>query len=123
MWNFPVYAVDLAVEERTAGGGAGLLNVNTATWEQIDALPPISTTVAKAVVTYRETYGAFQKVDDLVKVKGIGAATLKKVAPLVTVAATDGKREFYVIASVTYATVACHVTSAASGPRPRTTVY
>lgn len=115
VWNFPVYGVELAVEERTAGGGAGLLNVNTATWEQIDALAPISTTVAKAVVTYRETYGAFQKVDDLIKVKGIGAATLKKVAPLVTVAATDGKREFYVIASVTYATDGVDVTHIDNG--------
>ncbi|MBD90096.1 MAG: topoisomerase [Deltaproteobacteria bacterium] len=62
-----------------------LLNVNTASSDQLQALPGIGPKKADAIVSYRSANGPFQQVDDLVQVKGIGPKTLDKLRPLVTV--------------------------------------
>ena len=103
VWNFPVLAAMVEVDETTVGGGAGLLNVNTASVEAIDALPYLSTEVAEAVVAYRTDVRPFQSVDELVEVDGIGDATLAKIRALVSVqdsAATE--RTFEVTATVSF---------------------
>jgi competence protein ComEA len=67
----------------TASGGAtasgAKVSVNTATVEQLDAVPSITPTVAKAIVEYRTKNGPFKRLDDLDNVKGIGSATLAKI--------------------------------------------
>jgi competence ComEA-like helix-hairpin-helix protein len=104
VWNFPVYAADLeVVEEGGAPGADGKINVNTSSVAEIDALSAISTTVAKAVVAYREANGPFQKLEDLMKVKGIKTATFGKIKDLVTIEVV-GNRTFLVSATMTFAT-------------------
>lgn len=61
------------------------LDVNAATEEQLDALPGIGPSKAKAIVDYREAHGAFAVVDDLLNVRGIGTAILEKLRPLIIV--------------------------------------
>lgn len=57
--------------------GAGMVNINTATAEEIaDALKGIGLSKAQAIVEYRESHGAFQHIDELVNVKGIGLRTV-----------------------------------------------
>ena len=63
----------------------GPLNLNTATLEQLDALPGIGPTTAKAIVDERERRGSFSSVDDLLDVRGIGPAKLEAIRELVTV--------------------------------------
>jgi len=55
------------------------VNINHASVEVLDqALEGIGAQKAQAIVDYRETNGPFLSVDDLVKVKGIGAGTLER---------------------------------------------
>lgn len=57
---------------------AGEVNVNIADAETIAAeLKGIGLSKARAIVEYREQHGAFETVDDLVKVKGIGSKTVE----------------------------------------------
>jgi competence protein ComEA len=68
-----------------ATGASGPINVNTATAEQLEALPGIGPTLAAAIVQERERNGAFRSVDDLDRVPGIGAGRLAQLHDLVTV--------------------------------------
>ena len=60
-----------------------LLNINTASAEELQTLPNIGVQVAQRIVDYRTQHGKFANVDALQKVKGIGAKTLEKLRPLV----------------------------------------
>ena len=62
-----------------------LINLNTATSEQLQTLPRIGPAMARRIIKYRETYGGFSSVDDLTNVKGIGEKTLEKIRHLVIV--------------------------------------
>lgn len=60
-----------------------LLNINTASVEELQILPGIGVQMAQRIVDHRERHGKFASVGDLQKVKGIGAKTLEKLKPLV----------------------------------------
>jgi competence protein ComEA len=68
-----------------ATGAAGPIDVNTATADQLEALPGIGPTLAAAIVQERERNGAFRSVDDLNRVPGIGEGRLAQLQGLVTV--------------------------------------
>lgn len=58
---------------------AGVTNLNTADAETLTrVLTGIGATKARAIVEYRDAHGPFTSVDELLEVKGIGAATLEK---------------------------------------------
>ena len=63
----------------------GVVNLNTATEEQLQMLPGIGPAKAERVVAYRTQRGKFQRVQDLRRVKGFGYKTLKKLEPHLTV--------------------------------------
>lgn len=65
---------------------AAALNINTATREQLIALDGINPIMATAIVTYRESTGPFQSVDELTKVPGIEAGTVERLRDRITVA-------------------------------------
>ena len=62
------------------------LNLNTATVAQLEALPGIGTRVAQRIVDFRTKNGSFKKVEDLMKVQGIGERSFLKLKPLISVA-------------------------------------
>lgn len=62
-----------------------VINLNTATLEELDALPGIGETTANAILAYRDENGPFQSVEDLLNVEGIGERTLERLRPLITV--------------------------------------
>lgn len=64
---------------------AEVINLNTATVQQLDALPGVGPATAAAVVAWRDANGKFTSVDQLAEVDGIGPARLKKLRPLVRV--------------------------------------
>lgn len=68
-----------------------LLDFNTATVEQLEELPEIGPTTAKAIVRFREKSGPLRRVEDLLAVRGITKRRLEKIRPLVTV--TPAKRD------------------------------
>lgn len=58
---------------------AGPVDVNTASAEQLsESLQGVGPQKAAAIVAYREQHGPFRSLDDLTKVKGIGASLLEK---------------------------------------------
>jgi competence protein ComEA len=61
------------------------VNVNAATAAQIAYLPRIGPTVAARVVDYRKAHGPFQRVEDLMEVKGIGEKLFLTIKPYVAV--------------------------------------
>lgn len=73
---------------QTAAAGdvapAGPVDLNTATVDQLDALPGVGPTTAAAIVAHREANGPFATVDDLEAVRGIGPAKLDAIRELVT---------------------------------------
>jgi len=66
---------------------AGTLDLNRATEADLDALPGIGPSKAKAIVAHRDKIGGFRRVDQLLDVKGIGPKVFERLSPLVHVAA------------------------------------
>jgi competence protein ComEA len=67
------------------GAPAGLININTATATDLEALSGIGEVLAATIVEYRTTNGPFTAVDDLLDVSGIGPATLDEIRDQITV--------------------------------------
>lgn len=63
----------------------GLININTATQEELESLPSIGEVRAQAIITYREEHGGFRTIDELKEVSGIGDKIFADIAPHVTV--------------------------------------
>ena len=64
---------------------AGLVNLNTATVEQLQTLPGVGPVLAQRIVDYRDQHGGFKTVADLRKVTGIGDARYNDLKTRVTV--------------------------------------
>ncbi len=62
------------------------LNLNTATVEELQKLPGIGPTTAKAIVRFRERSGPFRRVEDLLAIRGITKRKLEKLRPYVRIA-------------------------------------
>jgi competence protein ComEA len=73
-----------AVGEKGSAPGE-LVDLNTATVEQLDALPGVGPVTAAAIVAWRDANGSFAGVDQLGEVDGIGPARLEKLRALVRV--------------------------------------
>lgn len=62
-----------------------VVDLNTATAEDLDTLPGVGPATAAAILAYRTEQGRFGAVDDLLEVRGIGEAKLEQLRPLVSV--------------------------------------
>ena len=84
---FALAAVALLVVSAEAAETApsllGVVTINTASAEELELLPGIGETRARAVVTLRERRGGFRSIDELKEVKGIGDAGLERIRPFV----------------------------------------
>jgi competence protein ComEA len=69
---------------------AQTIDINTATATELETLKGIGPAKAKAIVEYRTEHGAFQSVDDLSKVKGIGPKILSGIKDKVSVGGVAG---------------------------------
>ena len=61
------------------------ININTATAEELTALPNIGPARARAIIEYRETNGPFRSVQELQNIRGIGPVTVENLESLVEV--------------------------------------
>jgi competence protein ComEA len=67
------------------GPGGGLVNLNTATLDQLQALPGVGPVLAQRIIEYRDQHGGYRAVADLRHVSGIGDARFAELRDLVTV--------------------------------------
>jgi comEA protein len=61
------------------------IDLNSASASQLELLPQIGPVLSQRIINYRETKGQFQKIEDLLKVPGIGPKTFEKIKDLITV--------------------------------------
>lgn len=61
------------------------ININTATAEDLTALPRIGAKVAQRIVEYRTAHKGFKTVDELRNVKGVGPKLLEGIKPYLAV--------------------------------------
>lgn len=62
-----------------------IININTASALELEALPGIGETISKDIILYREKYGAFKSVEELKNVKGIGDIKFEKIKELISI--------------------------------------
>lgn len=74
-----------ATEEPDVQGSEDLININTASLEELDSLPGIGPSIAQRIIDYREENGPFQVIDDIMNVSGVGPSTFDQIKDLITV--------------------------------------
>jgi comEA protein len=62
-----------------------IIDINTATKQELISLPGIGEAMAERIIHYREDNGKFTSLDDLMKIKGIGKKKLAQITPYCTV--------------------------------------
>ena len=67
------------------------INLNTATKDELVALPGIGPAKAQAIIDYRSKNGAFKSIEELKDVKGIGAKRYEKIKGELTVVGASAK--------------------------------
>ncbi len=75
----------LAVQTQAAYAPEKKVNINTASISELKKLPQIGDVVAQRIIDYREKQGKFEKIEEIMKVKGIGEKTFLKLKDLITV--------------------------------------
>ena len=61
-----------------------VVNINTATGEQLALLPRVGASVAQRIIDFRDKNGRFKTLEDLMLVRGIGEKTYELIEPHVT---------------------------------------
>ena len=68
----------------TATPSGDLININTASAVELEALPGVGPTIAQNIVAYRSAHGPFAHLEDIMNVAGIGPATFDSIKALIT---------------------------------------
>lgn len=63
----------------------GIVNINTASAADLEALPGIGAKTAARIVEYRQKNGPFKKIEELMNVRGVGEKNFLKLKPQITV--------------------------------------
>ena len=73
-----------ALEEAQPSETKLVVDINHADVQRLTELPGVGVKVAERIVAYREENGPFEKVEELMNVRGIGEKTFLKLKPLLT---------------------------------------
>ena len=67
------------MDKTKAADSGEKVNINTADEKALDTLPGVGPAMAKRIIEYRESEGAFQSIEDIKKIRGIGEAKFAKM--------------------------------------------
>lgn len=84
---FVVLTFALAVIPTFSAAQDNKININTAGVDELIKLEKIGPAYAKRIIEYREKHGPFEKIEDIIKVKGIGEKTFEAFKNKITVEA------------------------------------
>lgn len=73
----PAFGEEIKTEETKAEDG--LININTASVEQLTTLPGIGLAKAESIIAYREANGSFETIEEIMKVEGIKEGVYNKI--------------------------------------------
>jgi len=74
-----------ALAQQSKAAAHDKINLNTANIEQLQTLPGIGAVTAKTIIEYRTKVGKFNKVEEIINVKGIGEKVFQKIKDRLTV--------------------------------------
>lgn len=80
--ELPASPTPLSSASRMEGG---LVNLNTASVAELEALPGIGPTYAERIVSYREEHGPFESCEQVKDVRGIGEVCYEQIVPHITI--------------------------------------
>lgn len=81
-----------AVAAQQQSDEGGVVNIQTASLEELQLLPGVGPSKAQAIVAQRERR-AFRRIEDILRVRGIGRATFRRLRPMLTVDGPTTLRE------------------------------
>jgi len=62
-----------------------VIDLNTATADELEVLPGIGPSISAEIIAYREEHGVFSSVEDILEVSGIGESKLNSIRDYITV--------------------------------------
>jgi len=68
-----------------AGEEKALININSASQNELETLPGVGETTAKAIISYREKSGGFARIEDIMNVAGIKEGRFEAIREFITV--------------------------------------
>ena len=77
------------VSAQTAVKAGDKVNINTASLEELQKLPRIGPQIAQRILDFRKENGSFKKIEDILKVRGIGEKVFDQLKDLITVGTED----------------------------------
>ena len=70
-----------------------IININNADCNELCTLPGIGKSTAEKIIKYRQDYGVFGSIEDIMNVNGIGIKKFDKIKDLITTGEVNGKTE------------------------------
>ncbi len=80
-----VFSSVSVLAQKSAVVPAEKINLNSATAEQLQSIPGIGPSTAKSILDYRAKAGKFNKIEEIINVKGIGEKKFQKIKDRLTV--------------------------------------
>jgi comEA protein len=74
-----VFSSFSVLAQKPGPAAAEKINLNSATVEQLQSLPGIGPATAKSIVEYRTKAGKFNRIEEIINVKGIGEKKFQKI--------------------------------------------
>lgn len=86
---YGLFSFQLMGEEKTK---TEKININTASLIDLQKLPRVGEKVAQRIIDFRQEHGPFNKIEEIMKVPGIGEKIFAELKDLITVG-SNGKSE------------------------------
>lgn len=84
-----VFPTQAPTEGSSSGVNPGLININSASVEELKQLPGIGDVLAQRIVLHREFNGPYLSPNDLTDVEGISPSLVESISPYITVTNND----------------------------------